>query len=520
MFFIDNAKHALDNCTVLYSFKQMNFMSLFFYFRTYRHFTRISCLFPACLVAFLCGCAPIPPKDTSPEMKPVEQYETSQSFSGPERDWPDEKWWAAYNDPQLDTLIGEALVHAPSMTIAEARFRQAVAIAKQAGAILQPQVGMDASATVQKLSYNYDLPRDLTPHGTHGYASMALNFSWELDFWGKNRAALMAAISAREAAAADAAQARLLLSASIASEYGELARLYDTLDTVDAIAGIQKKNLELFMERNRHGLENLASVEHAKSLLARTEEEVLSLNKQIGLQRNKLAALMGAGPDRGLSITRPQLHLTANYALPAELPLNLLGRRPDIVAARLQVEAATSMIEKQKAEFYPNINLSAFLGYQALGLDKVLKSGSDFGGIGPAISLPIFTGGRLSAELEEARAGHDEAVGVYNQTVSVALQEVSDAILNQKQLILQLEKIRTAVASASEAHRIISDRYRGGLANYLEVLAAEETWLETSRTEKDLQSRIFTYDVALIKALGGGYNMPASADTGNPVTEN
>lgn len=495
-------------------------MILLSYFRTYRHVTRISYLFPACLVAFLCGCAPIPPKGTSPEMKPVEQYETSQSLAGPERDWPDEKWWTSYNDPQLDTLIGEALVHAPSMTIAEARFRQAVAIAKQAGAILQPQVSMDASATVQKLSYNYDLPPDLTPSGTHGYGSMALNFSWELDFWGKNRAALMAATSAREAAAADAAQARLLLSASIASEYGELARLYDTLDTVNAIASVQKKNLELFTERNRHGLENLASVEHAKSLLARTEEEVLSLDKQIGLQRNKLAALVGAGPDRGLSITRPQLHLTANYAVPAELPLNLLGRRPDIVAARLQVEAATSMIEKQKAEFYPNVNLSAFLGYQALGFDKILKSGSDFGGIGPAISLPIFTGGRLSAELEEARAGRDEAVGIYNQTVSVALQEVGDAILNQKQLIRQLEKIRTAVASAREAHRIISDRYRGGLANYLEVLAAEETWLETSRTEKDLQSRIFTYDVALIKALGGGYNMPASADTGHPVTEN
>ncbi len=174
-------------------------------------------------------------------MKPVEQYETGQSFAGPERNWPDEKWWTAYHDPQLDKLIEEALVQAPSMTIAEARFKQAVAIAKQVGAVLQPQVSMDASATVQKLSYNYNLPPDLTPRGTHGYGSMALNFNWELDFWGKNRAALQAATSAREAAAADAAQARLLLSASIASEYGELTRLYDTLDTVNAIAGIQKK---------------------------------------------------------------------------------------------------------------------------------------------------------------------------------------------------------------------------------------------------------------------------------------
>lgn len=151
----------------------------------------------------------------------------------PERDWPDEKWWAPYTDPQLDILIGEALVHTPSMTIAEARFRQAIATAKQAG----------------------------------------------------------------------------------------------------AISGIQKKP-ELFMERNRHGLENLTSIERAKSFLARTKEEVLSLKKRIGLQGNKLVARMGANPDRVLLITRPQLYPAANYALPAELSLNLLGRRPDIVTAR------------------------------------------------------------------------------------------------------------------------------------------------------------------------------------------
>lgn len=452
-------------------------------------------------------------------MKPVDQYKTDRSFSAPERNWPEEKWWKNYRDPQLDALIEEALQHSPSMTIAGARLRYAASLTRLAGSALQPQVSADAFGTVQKQSYNYDMPDYLVPNRTHGYGSLALNFSWELDFWGKNRAALAAATSQQEAAAADLAQARLVLSSSIASEYGELARLYAIADTVSSIACVQRKNLELFEKRHRFGLETQASVEQAKARLAGTEEEWLSLDRQIGLQRNKLAALMGAGPDRGLQIRQPELDLAASSALPAELPLNLLGRRPDIVAARLRAESTASLIEKQKAEFYPNINLSAFIGYQAMGLDKIFKSGSDFGGISPAISLPIFTGGRLSAQLEGARAEHDEAVGIYNQTVTKALQEVGDAALSRKKLIQQLEKIHTATESANKAYHLIRNRYQGGLANYLEVLAAEETLLNTRRTQSDLQSQVFVLDVALVKALGGGYGIPAPTRHGShPAT--
>ena len=148
----------------------------------------------------------------------------------------------------------------------------------------------------------------------------------------------------------------------------------------------------------------------------------------------------------------------------------------------------------------------------------MFKSGSDFGGIGPAISLPVFTGGRLSAQLEGARAEHDEAIGLYNQTVTRALQEVGDAALSQKKLIQQLEKIGMAAESAREAHRLIQNRYQGGLANYLEVLAAEEALLNTLRTQSDLQSQVFVLDVALVKALGGGYRMQELAGKTQPAT--
>ena len=477
-------------------------------------------LFLAGNVTLLSGCAPIPSNSKSPDMKPLNHYKTSRSFSAPKRNWPAEKWWNNYHDPQLDKLIEKALHHAPSMTIAAARLRYATSITQFVDSGLKPQVSMDASGTTQKLSYNYNMPAYMTPNGTHGYGSLALNFNWELDFWGKNRAALMAATSEQEAATADMAQAHLILATSVASEYGELARLHASRNTVFSITNVRKKNLELLEKRYDFGLETQASIKQAKVLLAGTEEELLSLDKQIGLQRNKLAALIGAGPDCGLEIKAPKLNLAVSIALPPELQLDLLGRRPDIVAARLRVESTTRSIEKQKAEFYPNINLAAFIGYQSMGLDKVFKSGSDFGGVGPGISLPIFTGGRLSAQLESARAKHDEAIGIYNQTVTTALQEVSDAVLSQKMLAQQLEKIGTAVKSAHEAHHLIRNRYQGGLANYLDVLVAEENLLNTLKTQSDLQSQIFILDIALIKALGGGYKMPVSSNISYAATEN
>ncbi|MEA5098073.1 MAG: efflux transporter outer membrane subunit [Burkholderiaceae bacterium] len=256
-------------------------------------------------------------------------------------------------------------------------------------------------------------------------------------------------------------------------------------------------------------MEMLANVKQSDARKASAEEELLALDEQIALQRNRIAALLGAGPDRGLRITRPTINLAKSFGLPQQMQLELLGRRPDIVAARLRVEAYEKNIEKQKAEFYPNVNLSAMIGVQSLGLNMLTKSGSDIGSIGPAISLPIFNGGRLRGMLHSAQAEHDEAIGNYNLAVTQALQEVADATVSQKSLTQQIEKLQQAFQAASEAHRIMKNRYRGGLSNYLDVLSAEEALLGSQRALRDMQSRSFTQDVALIKALGGGYQAPA-----------
>jgi NodT family efflux transporter outer membrane factor (OMF) lipoprotein len=458
------------------------------------------------IVAALGGCATLPAP--RPQPQPKAAYAAEQSFAAPVASWPVDLWWHDYRDAQLDGLITEALAGSPSMAVARARLERARSNAHITGAALSPQVSANGSITEQKQSRNYLTPASATPEGWNDYGRATLDFSWELDFWGKNRAALAAATSELEATRADEAQARITLATSVAAAYAELARLHAALDTASAARDVRAKTAVLFRERFENGLETLAGVRSAQSRRATAEAEVLSLSEQLGLQRNRIAALLGAGPDRGLKIVAPAMDLSRSFALPEQIPAQLLGRRPDIVAARLRVEAAGKRIDQAKAAFYPNVNLSAFIGVQALQLNNIGKSGSEIGAIGPALSLPIFDGGRLRGQLRGTEADYAEAVANYDRAVVQALQDVADAATSQKLLGGQIARTDESVEAAREAWRIQGNRYAGGLATYLDVLTAEETLLSSLRTQTDLHSRSLALDVALVRALGGGYSNP------------
>lgn len=462
------------------------------------------------LLIALTGCAQIPSLGLLAAPKDIQNYATNQSFAGQATHWPDERWWQAYGDKQLDALIQEALHDSPDLAAAGARLRRAEAIGQTVGAVLLPQISANGSATEQRQSYNYLTPKAMTPEGWKDYGRANVDFSWELDFWGKNRAALAAATSETEASRAEFAQTRLSLAAAIANDYMELARLYAVRDTAARSVEVRSKTAALFAERFANGLETKGSQREAEARRASAEGDLLQAEEQIGLQRHRLAALLGAGPDRGLRIERPTIDLNVALGLPNDVAVDLLGRRPDIVAARLRAEAQFKRIDQKKAEFYPNVNLAGFIGLQSLGLDLLTKSGSTTGSIGPAISLPIFTGGRLSGELRSTAANYEEAVANYNRTVTQALQEVANALLSQKSLGARLDKSEEAVAAATEAHRIASNRYEGRLSSYLEVLSAEDALLNNLRALTDLRSRAFSLDVALKHALGGGYQEAAA----------
>lgn len=454
------------------------------------------------------GCAQIPSLGEPPALKPVEQLGSTKSLSAPESAWPSDHWWQAYGDRQLNDLIEEALRDAPDLARAQARLRQAGAAVQGSGAALMPEVTANAAVTEEKQSYNYLIPRIAVPQDWNAYGRATLNLSWELDFWGRNRSALAAAISEQQAARAELAQARLILSTSLASAYAELRHQFNVRDSAEEALAIRSKSVELFRDRHRFGLENLASVRQVEARQAAAQAELLSIDERIALQRNALAALLGAGPDRGLAINRPTAHLSGADGLPASLALELLGRRPDVVAARLRTEATARRIDQRKAGFYPSINLMAFVGIQSLGIDNLTKSGSDIGSVGPAISLPVFNTERLQGQLRGARAEYDAAVASYNGALSNALREVADAVASRKALDGELAATRAAVTAASEAHRIVSNRYKGQLAAYLDVLSAEDELVSARRALADVESRALVLDVALVRALGGGFQEP------------
>lgn len=458
-------------------------------------------------VMALAACAQLPDLAERQPLASPADFQSAQALSAPQSDWPVERWWAGYGDAQLAALVDEALRGSPDMAVATARLRLADAATQTAASALRPQLSANASITEEKLSYNYLFPRSQKTDGWNDYGRATLDFSWELDFWGRHRAALAAATSERQASQAEWAQARLLLSSGIASAYAELSRLFASRDTALQSIEVRRKTATLLAERFDNGMENRASVRQADARRTAAEGALLQLDEQIGLQRHRIAVLIGAGPDRGLSIERPRVKLEQSFGLPAQLALDLLGRRPDVIASRLQAQAQASRIEQKSAEFYPNVNLSAFVGVQSLGLDLLGKNGSDIGSVGPAISLPLLNGGRLRGELRASEARYEEAVARYQGTLARALQEVADSALSQKALAAQLDKSRETVAAATEAYRIARQRYEGGLANYLDVLSAEDLLLGSLDALTELQARSFTLDIALKRALGGGYQV-------------
>ena len=268
---------------------------------------------------------------------------------------------------------------------------------------------------------------------------------------------------------------------------------------------VRARTLELLEGRKAQGLENEGAVERARSALATAQGDLIALDENLTLTRHRIAVLLGAGPDRGLSIARPSAKLSTGFGLPDNLPAELIGRRPDIIAGRLRAEAAASRIKQARAAFYPNINLAGLIGLQALGIDNLFKSGSTFGTVGPAISLPIFDGGNLRGQYRAAEADYRIAVAQYDGALTQALREVADAATSKQALGERLGRAQEAARAADAAWTVASNRYRGGLATYLDVLVAEDALIAARRTVASLQTRAFALDVALVRALGGGF---------------
>ena len=459
----------------------------------------------ACAGLVFTGCAAIPKTTATQNVRDTRDFATKRSFTAPATQWPEQDWWQAYGDPQLSALIDEALRDSPTLAAAQARILKAQSLAQQANAALLPALSGNGSLQKYKQSYNNGVPAAFVPRGYNNSARASLDFSYEFDFFGRNRAALAAATSEADAASADAAAAQISLSTSVASAYSDLAQLYADREALADAVRIREQMFKLTGRRFSQGLENQGAVDEADANAASAREQLAEVDESIGLTRNRIAALLGAGPDRGLQIEPPAIQSIRAFGLPTDLQADLIGRRADIIAARLRATAAAQRIKQARAEFFPNVNLSAYIGQQSLGLDLFTRAGSQIGAIGPAVSLPIFQGGKLRAAYRGAVADYDSAVADYNGTISQALQNVADAAVSLRALDGRLNESQQALEASRRAYNIALRRYQGGVATYLEVLNAENVLIDNQRTLADLHSRAFSLDVALVRALGGGF---------------
>jgi NodT family efflux transporter outer membrane factor (OMF) lipoprotein len=413
------------------------------------------------------------------------------------------QWWQAFGDERLDGLIAQAVAGNPSLKLAQARLARARAVTEVAGAVQAPQVNAALDLTHQLYTRNGAVPAPLGG-SERDTGTLQLSAGWEFDFFGKNRAALDAAVGSLRATEADAQAARIMLAANVTRTYFQVLRLNDQLVVARRTLAQREETLNLVRDRVNAGLDTRLELRQSEGALPEARQQIESLQEQHALAQNALAALIGE-PHRPLTLIELTLSAINIVAVAASLPADLLGRRADITAARWRVEAAGLDIRNAKTQFYPNINLTAFAGFSSIGLARLLDSGSAQWGVGPAIRLPIFEGGRLRANLSGKTADYDAAVESYNATVIEAIHEASDHLVSVSSIARQQVQQRAAQEAAENAFDIATQRYKAGLGNYLHVLAAETSVLNQRRLAVDLAARALDARVGLMRALGGGY---------------
>ncbi|SFU37716.1 efflux transporter, outer membrane factor (OMF) lipoprotein, NodT family [Polaromonas sp. YR568] len=416
------------------------------------------------------------------------------------------EWWREFGDEQLNTLVAQALQTSPTLKLAQARLARAQAVTEVADAATLPQLTGQLDATRQRYTANGAVPPPLAG-SIRESGTAQLNASWELDFFGKNRAALDAALGSANAAEADAQAARVLLASNVARTYFQLVRLNEQTNVARRTLAQREETLKLVRDRVDAGLDTRLELRQSEGGLPEARLQLETLQEQMALTRNALGALIGQ-PNGAANVvvqTPPEQSAIKNVAVAANIPADLLGRRADIAAARWRVEASSKDVVNAKTQFYPNINLVAFAGFSSIGLGQLTNSGSQQWGIGPALRLPIFDAGRLRANLRGKTADLDAAVESYNAAVIDAVRDVADQVASSQAIVRQQTEQRAAQEAAESAYEIAVQRYKAGLGNYLNVLTAETSVLAQRRQAVDLAARALDTQVALIRALGGGY---------------
>jgi NodT family efflux transporter outer membrane factor (OMF) lipoprotein len=402
-------------------------------------------------------------------------------------------------------LIEKAFAANPSLAQASAQLRAALAQIDAAHAGLLPRASFSGSALRQRAPDNYIIPPPLAG-GDFWMAQIGASLSWDLDFWGRQADAVSQARALAQAADFERDNARLLLAAALVQTYVGLYRADALADIAQQAQSQRQHILELTRQRVAAGLDTRLELREAESELPQARVERAQAQAQAELAVHALAMIAGQAADGYAAIGRPQLNLDAVLPLPAQLPINLLARRPDVLAARLRIEAADAQRRATRAAFYPDVSLRALAGVAAFGLNDLFEAGARGYGAGPVVSLPLFDAGKLRAQYQGREAALDGAVAVYNDTVLRAVQQSSDQLTRIDALSRERTDQESTLVAAEDGYRIAEERYRAGLAGYLSVLSAETQVLNARRQSIQIIADLAVARVSLLLELGGSFD--------------
>jgi len=464
----------------------------------------------ACM-ALLAGCM-VGPKYRQPSTPVPAEFkeqppESFKESDGWKRSQPADqalrgKWWELFGDSKLNELEEQVTISNQDLKVAEARFREARAMIRFNRASQFPTISVGPS--VSSLRDSAHRPFFASSSSPTGDFVLPFDLSYELDVWGRVRRTVAAAREEAQASAADLETVRLSLHAELAFDYLELRAADAEKQLLDDTVKAYVDGLKLTTNRYEGGAAPRSDVEQAKTQLASTQAQDTDVGVQRAQFEHAIAVLAGK-PPADLSIPPAPLD-TQPPIVPIGLPSQLLERRPDVAASERRVAEANEQIGIARAAFFPTLMLGASAGLEGTSLLNWFNWPSRFWAVGPSMVQTLFDAGRRRATSDAALASYDASVANYRETALTAFQQVEDNLAALRILEQESKEQREAVAAAEESLRIFTNRYKGGIDTYLQVITAQTATLTNQRTEVDIRRRRMEASVLLIKALGGGWD--------------
>ena len=464
---------------------------------------RSTSLISAVLISSLTGCALIP-KERFPEAKVPELNKLEPSLSETSIDI-QKNWWTNLGDTNLNALVDKSLKASPSLGDADARMQSAQALYESTRALLIPQIGVNGQVTRAKLSQNFIyIPGVIPPIVDYGALQGSLR--WSLDIWGKQKQKMQAAGKQFEGAKASLEAAKLQLATTIVGVYIDYDRATKSLELSKLDASVRENLLVISTERRKAGLVDDSSVEMRRIDAELAKVKVGQAALAVKQLQHQLAVLAGEGPSWGEQLPAPKLDeskVANNF--PDKIPADLLARRADLQAMLSQIEAAHLDVSASKLDYLPNIDLSANIGYQSFGLERLLKGPSQMWDIGPVVSLPIFDGGRIDANITSKEANRNQAITDYHQALLMSLKDAADGIAGFNNAKRDLGHLNQATRSMQSIFDANAQRKASGIVSQEQLDVIQSNLFRQQQAYVDGRARLLEAHVMLIQALGGSY---------------